>query len=177
MDIASVRRDLRRLRLLDRALLFTNLGFVASVIVTVFIIRHLDQIYVLMTLYGSLSSVLRFFVWKVRAVPTPLLTLAHGTADERDAAWRLIENHRDELLNATTLPASIHEAPLTELDRDGLIERVKRHGTTNWRRILRILATVWLIGLSVVLVAVSQHTPAAEVDAQNVRGGAKPLRW
>lgn len=177
MDIIAVRRDLRRLRLLDRALLFTNLGFLAGVIVTVFILGHLDQIYLLMTLYGSLSSVLRFFVWKVRAVPTPLLTLAHGSPEERDAAWRLVSEHREELLNATTLPASIHEAPLTELDRDGLVERVKRHGTTNWRRLLRVLTTVWLIGLAVVLVAVSQHTPAAEVDAQNVRGGAKPLRW
>lgn len=177
MDIIAVRRDLRRLRLLDRALLLTNLGFIAGVIVTVFILRHLDQVYLLMTLYGSLSSVLRFFVWKVRAVPTPLLTLAHGTDEERDAAWRLINQHRDELLLATTLPATIHEPPLTDLDREGLVERVKRHGTTNWRRLLRVLTTAWLLGLAVVLVAVSQHTPAAEVDAQNVRGGAKPLRW
>ncbi|HRE91087.1 MAG TPA: hypothetical protein PK095_18335 [Myxococcota bacterium] len=177
MDIIAVRRDLWRLRLIDRALLVTNLGFVAAVIVTVFILRHLDQVYVLMTLYGSLSSVLRFFVWKVRAVPTPLLTLAHGTPDQRDAAWRLITEHRDELLSATTLPATIHEPALSELDRDGLVERVKRHGTTNWRRLFRVLMTVWLVGLAVVLVAVSQHTPAAEVDAQNVRGGAKPLRW
>ena len=97
MDIIAVRQDLWRLRLIDRALLVTNLGFVAAVIVTVFILRHLDQVYVLMTLYGSLSSVLRFFVWKVRAVPAPLLTLAHGTPDQRDAAWRLITEHRDEL--------------------------------------------------------------------------------
>lgn len=177
MDITTVRRDLWRLRLIDRALLVTNLTFVGWIVLEVFIRGHLDTIYLLLSIYGSLSGLFRFLVWKVRSVPTPLLALAHGTPDERDAAWRLIAEHRDELLNATTLPATIHEPALTELDRDGLVERVKRHGTTNWRRLLRVLITVWLVGLAVVLVAVSQHTPAAEVDAQNVRGGAKPLRW
>ena len=175
--IDGVRRDLKRLKILDRALLVANLSFVGWIILEVFIRGHLDTVYVLLSLYGCLSSVLRYFVWKVRAVPTPLLKLAHGTPDERDRAWELVSVHKDELLALTTLPATIHEPALTELGRDALVERIERHGTVNWRRLLRVLLTTWLIGLAIVLAIVSQHTPAAQVDAQNVRGSAKPIRW
>lgn len=175
--ITAIRHDLRRLKILDRALLVANLSFIAWIIVEVFIRGHLDTVYVLLSLYGCLSSVLRYFVWKVRAVPAPLLTLAHGMPDERDRAWDFIGHHKDELLALTTLPATIQEPALTELGRDALVERIQRHGTVNWRRLLRVLLTTWLVGLAVVLAIVSQHTPAAQVDAQNVRGSAKPIRW
>jgi hypothetical protein len=177
LDIHTVRRDLARLALLSRALLLINLGFIGWLVLEVFIRGHLDQIYLVLSLYGSLSGLLRYFVWKVRSVPTPLLMLAHGTPAERDAAWALIAAHRDELLLATTLPATIHEAPLTELSREALVERVLRHGTVNWARVLRVLLITWLVGLVIVVAVVSQHTPTAEVDARNIRGGVTAPRW
>ncbi len=169
LSMEAVRRDHKRLLLLERMLLLTSLAFLMWLCLEVFIRERRDTIYLLLSIYGSLSGIGRFFVWKVRAVPAPLLTLAHGSAAQREQAWLFIDAHRDALFAMTHLPASINEPSLGTLGREALIERVERHGTTNWRKILKIFLTVWLLGLTAVIVAVLLHTPASVVALRSIR--------
>lgn len=168
-SIEAVRRDHKRLLLLERLLLLTSLAFLAWLCLEVFIRERRDTIYLLLSIYGSFSGIGRFFVWKVRAVPAPLLTLAHGSAPAREASWRLVNEHRDELLAMTHLPGSINEPALGTLGRGALVERIERHGTTNWSRALRVFLAVWLLGLTAVVIAVLLHTPESVVTMRSIR--------
>jgi hypothetical protein len=164
ISIEAVRRDDRRLARIGAMLLVTSLAFLGWLVYEVFILERSDTIYLLLSLFGTASGLGRFLVWKVRAVPRPLLDLARGTDAQRDAAWRLIESHRDELLAMTDLPATIREPDLVELDRAGLVARVERHGTTDWRAILRSFLVAWAVVLAVVLIALALHVPNPVVD-------------
>jgi hypothetical protein len=169
LSMETLRRDHKRLLLLERVLLLTSVAFLVWLCLEVFIRERRDTIYLLLSIYGSLSGIGRFFVWKVRAVPAPLLTLAHGTAPEREQAWLFIDVHRDALFAMTHLPASINEPDLGTLGREALIARIERHGTTNWRKILKVFLAVWLVGLTAVIVAVLLHTPASVVTLRSIR--------
>jgi len=169
-SMEALERDHRRLVLLERALHLTSLAFLAWLCLEVFIRERRDTIYLLLTIYGSLSGIGRFFVWKVRAVPAPLLVLAHGSATARDEAWSFIEQHRDALVAMTHLPASINEPALGTLSREAMVERVQRHGTTNWRKALRVFLIAWLVGLTAVIAAVLLHTPESVVALRTIRG-------
>jgi hypothetical protein len=162
--LLEVRRSNRRLGHVSNLLSFTSLAFLGWLVYEVFILERSDTIYLLLSLFGMASGLGRILVYKVRAVPKPLLDLAHGTPGERDAAWDLISAHREELLGMTELPASIREPELIELDRAQLVERVERHGTTPWPQILRGFLIAWSVILILVLTALALHTPAPVIE-------------
>ncbi len=160
----EVRRSHRRLGQVSNLLSFTSLGFLGWLVYEVFILERSDTIYLLLSLFGTATGLGRFLVYKVKAVPKPLLDLAHGTPGEKDAAWDLISAHREELLGMTELPASIREPELTELDRPQLVERINRYGTTPWPQILRGFLIAWSVILIFVLTALVLHTPAPVIE-------------
>jgi len=170
LSMETVLRDHKRLVLLERMLLLTSVSFLVWLCLEVFIRERRDTIYLLLSIYGSLSGIGRSFVWKVRAVPAPLLTLAHGSAAQREQAWLFVDSHRDALFAMTHLPASINEPALDQLGREALVERIERHGTTNWRKILEVFLIAWLVGLTAVIAAVLLYTPESVVTLRSIRG-------
>lgn len=162
----AFRRERRRLAWLDRSLLLTGLGFIAWVIVQVMIIERRDTFYILPSVFGTITGLSRYLVHRVRALPIPVRDLRHPDAATRDRAWVVVDTHRDELLAATDLPATIHEPPLTALSRDALVERVARAGDTDWRRMLRGWLYVWAPLALAVLLACLLYQPAPLVPGR-----------
>jgi hypothetical protein len=157
--IESWRRDDRRLAWMNRLLGWASFAFLGAIVVFIFILHRTDFFYAILSIAGISGGLGRMFVWRVRGVPEPLRRLAHGAPADADAAWALIEAHRDELLDAAVLPGTIHEKPLRELDRAALVERIRRVGPGDGRRALRIFLVVWTTLALAVVIAVELYTP------------------
>jgi hypothetical protein len=143
-EIVAHRREQVVTRRLARLFLFVNLGFLGWVAVTIFIIKRNDPFYILPSVFGTLTGLLRYLTHRVDAVPKVLLDLRDAEPAVADRAWQVIEAHREELLAKTVIPATIREPTLLELDRAGLTERVARVGTVNWRKGLKLAFWIWL---------------------------------
>jgi hypothetical protein len=157
-SIEAWRRDDRRLAWVGRLLGFASFAALGSVLLLVFVMEHSDLRLALLSPLGVAAGLGRILVWRVRAVPGPVRRLGHGLGAEADAAWALVEAHRAELLAATWLPASIHDAPLEQLDRAGLAERAKRVSSEDGRRVLRWFLVGWsLAALAVILTLTLQE--------------------
>ncbi len=143
-ELVAHRREQRVMRWLARLFLCVNLGFLGWVAVSIFIIERRDTFYILPSVFGTLTGLLRYLTHRVSAVPKPLLDLRSPDPAVAERAWRVIEANRDELLGETVIPATIREPTLLELDRAGLTERVERVGTVNWRKGLNIAFWIWL---------------------------------
>jgi hypothetical protein len=149
--IASWRRDDRRLARIGRLLGLASLACLASVIWLVYVRDHADILLALLTPLGVAAGLGRILVWRVRAVPEPIRRLAFGAQPDADAAWSLIEAHRDELLAAAVLPGTIHDPPIETLDRAGLTERARRASPHDGRLALRRFLVVWCVAAAVLM--------------------------
>lgn len=143
---------------------WTGLAFIAWHIGIAFVLERRDVEYVALSLFGTVSGLCRFAVYKVRSLPEPLWRLAWGDAVGRERAFELISAHREALFALANLPASVREPALVDLDREALVERVRRFGHTDWPRVLRWVLAAWAVGLALVLVLVLAHTPEPVVD-------------
>ena len=142
-EILAHRREQALMRWLGRLFLLVNVGFLGWVAVTMFIIERNDPFYILPSVFGTLTGLLRYLTHRVAAVPKPLLDLRSADPAVADRAWQVVEAHRDELLGKTVISATIREPTLLELDRAGLTERVARVGTVDWRKVLKVVLWIW----------------------------------
>jgi len=143
-ELVAHRRERRRLAWLDRTLMLVSIVFIVWVAWALMIKDRRDLFYALPSIFGSLTGVSRYFVYRVRAVPLPVVRLRSPDPAVAERAWEVVAAHRDELLAHTILPATIREPALTELPRAALIERVARVGDIDWRRVLRTFLWIWV---------------------------------
>lgn len=143
-EIVAYRREQVVTRWLARLFFFVNVGFLGWVAVSIFIIERRDTYYILPSVFGTLTGLLRYLTHRVDSVPKPLLDLRSPDPVVAERAWQVIEAHRDELLAKTVIPATTREPTLKELDRAGLTARVERVGTVNWRKGLKVAFWIWL---------------------------------
>ena len=152
-------RERRRLRVLDHLFLGVGLFFIGWVAFAIFIADRRDLFYAIPSLFGTASTVGRYFVHRVRALPAPVRDLRDGDPARRDRAWEVIAAHREELLGATVVWATRDEPPLSGLSREGVLQRLERTGRTDWRRALRVWLALWVPLAFAVFFATLLYTP------------------
>lgn len=151
-DLAAVRAERRRLKILGRVMQAVGLLFIGWGVYALIIAERRDTFYVLPSLFGTVTGLSRYFVHKVVAAPRALYALRDGSPAERERAWQLIAGHREEILGQAIVSQTIREEPLLALSREAMVTRLARLGTTDWRRVLRVWVTLWVPAAVVVFV-------------------------